>query len=71
MESSTDYFACVFAEGERKRAQIIASVRESAGPDDDVNWFTACELYRAGLISAEELHDTNSPNLLPRGWYSH
>lgn len=69
--SDPHYFARKAAAGERKRQQIIDEVSCAAGPNDDVDWLTKRELYRAGLISTSELHATGSPELLPAGWYEH
>jgi len=63
------YFTRKAAEAEAKRQQIINDVAQAAGPDDDIDYLTKRELYRAGLISASELHETGSPELLPAGWY--
>lgn len=69
--SDPHYFAKMADQSKRKRQAIIADVARTAGPNDDVDWLTKRELYRAGLISASELHETGSPELLPRGWYEH
>lgn len=69
MESTKEYFAQRRAESERKRVQIISDVAASARPGDDIEWLTAKALHTAGLISSSELHATESPNVLPRGWY--
>jgi uncharacterized protein DUF2510 len=70
-ETNTDHFRRVCAEPERERQQIVEHVDHSDGLVDDLAWPAAHELYRAGLISAGELHATGSPGLLPRGWYYH
>lgn len=68
METRGD-FRQLYAESERKRAQIIADVAASTAPGDDVEWRTAWALHKAGLISSSELHATGSPNVLLKGWY--
>lgn len=60
------YFARRAAESEAKRRRIVAEVARAAGPNDDIDYLTKRELYRAGLISASELHATGSPELMPR-----
>ncbi|MCX2715961.1 DUF2510 domain-containing protein [Mycolicibacterium sp. J2] len=65
------YFARTIAASAAKRDKIIEDVARSAGPHDDIDYLTKRELYRAGLISASELHATGSPELLPAGWYTY
>jgi Protein of unknown function (DUF2510) len=65
------FFARKAAESEAERRRIIDEVARTAGPHADVDYLTKRELYRAGLISASELHATGSRELLPRGWYQH
>lgn len=65
------YAARKRVEDARKRRAIIDEVTRAAGPDDDIDFLTKRELYKARLISAGELHATGSRELLPRGWYEY
>lgn len=58
-------------ESDIKRREIIAEVAHTADPEDDIDYRTKRELYKAGRISTSELHETGSSELLPRGWYEY
>lgn len=66
-----DFFGHLFLETEANLRRISATPGSPAQRRADREWVTQNELYQAGLISASDLHQTGSRELLPKGWYYH
>ncbi|WP_236741231.1 DUF2510 domain-containing protein [Mycobacteroides abscessus] len=66
-----DFFDHLFLETEANHRRVLGTPGTPAQRRADLEWVTKNEMYQAGLISASDLHQTGSRELLPKGWYYH